>query len=124
MLCTIDRMPRIERPSIGADRGVLAAMLEALLSTLVAVRAQRLHLAVPELHRIAAMWLDVIGDLGRDDLAFAQAHCAQRFTLQLIAYDAMPRGFVAQFGHSFLLLRDANSLTHRSQQFMRLLRCG
>jgi hypothetical protein len=64
----IDRMARIERPTVEADRVVVAAMLEAFLAWLVAMRAQRLQLAIPELNRIVVMWLDVIGDTRSDDL--------------------------------------------------------
>ena len=38
------------------------------------MRAQRLQRATPEFLRNVAVWFDMIGDTGSDDLAFAQAH--------------------------------------------------
>jgi hypothetical protein len=46
-------------------------MLEALLPALVAVRAQALQLASPELGLVAAMWLDVVSDTSRNEAALA-----------------------------------------------------
>jgi hypothetical protein len=51
----MNRMPRIDRHSVDADGVVKAAMLEAFLAALVAVRTQRLQGASPELH-----WIVVI----------------------------------------------------------------
>ena len=66
---------------------------------LVAVRAQRLQLAILEFDRIAAVRLDVVGDARRDHSAFRQAQCAQRLALQLKARSAMPLRFVVQPSH-------------------------
>jgi hypothetical protein len=93
-------MPRIDRPSIDADRVVVAAKLDVLVPALVAMRAQRLQLAIPEFDRIVVVGLDVIGDASCDDFAFAQAHRTQRFALKLTACSTMPRSFAVQLGHS------------------------
>jgi len=89
-------MPRVDGPSIGVDRVVVAAMLDSLLPAFVAARAQRLQLAVPELNRIAAVRLDVISDADVDHSAFCQAHRAERLALKLTTRSAMPQCFIMQ----------------------------
>jgi hypothetical protein len=42
------------------------------------------------------MRLDVVGDTGSDDLAFAQAHCTKRLALKLTARSPMPQFFIIQ----------------------------
>jgi hypothetical protein len=64
--------------------------LAASVVALVTVRAQRSQLAIPEFDRIVVMRLDMVRDACRGDLAFAQAHCAQRLMLKLAACAAMP----------------------------------
>jgi hypothetical protein len=66
----------------------------------MAVRAQRLELAIPEFDGIVVMRLDMVRDTCRDDPAFTQAHGAKRLVLKLTARSAMPRGLVVQPAHS------------------------
>jgi hypothetical protein len=56
-------------------------MLEPLLPALMAVRAQRLQLAIPEFDGIVVVRLDMVRDACRDNSAFAQAHRAKRLAL-------------------------------------------
>ena len=63
------------------------------------MRAQRLQRASPEFLRNVAVWFDMIGDTGSDDLAFAQAHRTKRLALKLTTRSAMPRGLVVQPAH-------------------------
>jgi hypothetical protein len=65
----------------------------------MAMRAQRLQRATPEFLRNVAVWFDMIGDTGSDDLAFAQAHRTKRLALKLTTRSAMPRGLVVQPAH-------------------------
>src|SRR5207244_6716005 len=65
-----------------------------------AMRAQRLQRASPVFLRNVAVWFDMIGDTGSDDLAFAQAHRTKRLALKLTTRSAMPRGLVVQPAHS------------------------
>jgi hypothetical protein len=74
-------------------------MLEPFIAALMAVCAQRLQLAVPELVRIAMMRLDVIGDAGSDVFAFAQSALAQRLRSQLSASASVPKRFVVKLTH-------------------------
>ena len=55
-------MARIDWPAIDADRGVEAAALLELLSAFVAMRAQRLQFAEPELRWIVVVRLGVISN--------------------------------------------------------------
>ena len=64
------------------------------------MRAQRLQRASPEFLRNVAVWFDMIGNAGSDDLPFAQAHCTKRLVLKLTTRSAMPRGLVMQPAHS------------------------
>jgi hypothetical protein len=89
-------MPRINRPAIDADRVVVAAMFEALLSALV---AQRLKLAAPEFDRIVVVRLDVVSDASSDDTAFTQAPFAQRLHAQLRASASVPKRFGVKLTH-------------------------
>jgi hypothetical protein len=92
-------MPRINRPAIDADRVVVAAMFEALLSALVAMRAQRLKLAAPEFDRIVVVRLDVVSGASSDDTAFTQAPFAQRLHAQLRASASVPKRFGVKLTH-------------------------
>jgi hypothetical protein len=58
-----------------------------------------LEFAVPELHWIAFVRLDMIGNARCHDLALCQAHRAQRLVLKLIACSAMPECFVVKLTH-------------------------
>ena len=64
------------------------------------MRAQRLQRASPEFVRNVAVWFDMIGATGSDDLAFAQAHRTKRLALKLTTRSAMPSGLVVQPAHS------------------------
>jgi|SRR6516225_4217278 len=66
----------------------------------MAMRAQRLQRASAEFLRNVAVWFDMIGNAGSDDLAFAQAHCTKRLALKLTTRSEMPRGLVMQPAHS------------------------
>jgi hypothetical protein len=88
-------VPRIDRPTIFADRVVVAAMLEALLPRLMTVAAQRLQLAAPEFDRIVVVRHDVIGDARHDDAAFAKTPFAQWLRAQLSACASVPKRFVS-----------------------------
>jgi hypothetical protein len=77
----------------------------------MAMRAQRLQRASPEFLRNVAVWFDMIGNAGSDDLPFAQAHCTKRLALKLTTRSAMPRGLVMQPAHltkSPMLIASAN----------------
>jgi len=65
----------------------------------MAMRAQRLQRASPEFLRKVAVWFDMLGDTGSNDLAFAQAHRTKRLALKLMTRSAMPRGLVVQPAH-------------------------
>src|SRR5215813_4738426 len=92
-------MLRIDGQTIAADRVVVAAMLEALLPAFMAMRAQALQLAAPELERIVVVWRNVIGNACGCDLAFAQAPLAQRLRAQLSACASMPLRLVVKLTH-------------------------
>ena len=64
------------------------------------MRAQRLQRASAEFLRNVAVWFDMIGNAGSDDLAFAQAHRTKRLALKLTTRSEMPRGLVMQPAHS------------------------
>src|SRR5262245_37784623 len=85
----------------------------------MAMRAQRLQRASPEFPRNVAVWFDMIGNVGSDDLAFAQAHSTKRLALKLTTRSAMPRGLVMQPAHSTKspLLIASGSLYHQRPAF-------
>ena len=60
------------------------------------MRAQRLQRASAEFLRNVAVWFDMIGNAGSDDLPFAQAHCTKRLALKLTARSPMPQFFIIQ----------------------------
>jgi hypothetical protein len=66
----MNRMPRIDRHSVDADGVVKAAMLEAFLAALVAVRTQRLAGRQSRTSLDRCDRLDVVGDAGGDELGF------------------------------------------------------
>ena len=59
----------------------------------------RIQSSGPELHWIVVMRLNMIGNAGCNNFAFAQAHCAQRLFLQLTVRSTMPLLFVVQPSH-------------------------
>jgi len=86
----------IQRPAVGIVTSEASALLELLLGPAMAAPTQRLQLACPEGRRVAAMRLDVISNLGRDDESAGQAELAQRNLLQLLGTLTAPPGRVIE----------------------------
>jgi hypothetical protein len=83
-------MPLIERPTIDSDLRIVAAVNYDSFARVVAIDAERLQLADPELVPVSAMRFDVIGDPGCDCHAALDAHSAQRLITQLQPTPAAP----------------------------------
>src|SRR5262249_1176695 len=83
-------MAWIEWHTIGADRGIIAALLDNRLGARMAARTQRLQLAEPKLGVIAAMRLDVIGHRGGRGTAFLQAEFTKPLPPPLMALPLQP----------------------------------
>jgi hypothetical protein len=64
---TVDRVARVQRPTVEADIGVIAARLHETLGAVVTRLAQRLERPEPELVDITVVRLDVIVDGRRLD---------------------------------------------------------
>ena len=79
----VDRVARIERHAVGADRAVEAAVLQEFLSALVARPTQRLQLAAPESVHVAVVWVNVIGDLREHRLTAGEAEPAPGLVFEL-----------------------------------------
>jgi hypothetical protein len=74
-------MRRIKGQPIRVGTSQCAVAFLGLLVPVVAVSAERLKLAMPELVRVAAMGLDVISHVGWYSAAQCLAHCAKRLAL-------------------------------------------
>ena len=69
-------MCRIERPTVRANIGSKAMPFDVILTAFVVRFTQALQLAQAEAGVIAINAFDVVGDLGRHDSPFGQAHGA------------------------------------------------
>jgi predicted metal-dependent HD superfamily phosphohydrolase len=107
-------MARVQGPSIEADIGAETARLDVPLRTIVAVLAQALKRAKPELIDIAVMWLDVIADCRRLDNAALRAILTQRMLEQLVLPDPGP----TSRGVPLIPLRRLATSAHRTQPFI------
>src|SRR5262245_36295489 len=83
-------MSRIERPAIGTNRWVIAALLDDFLRAVVMERAQALQLTKPKRIDVTSVRNDMVRDAGCSDPAFARAHATERLDLQLIARPFAP----------------------------------
>ena len=70
----INRVPRIERPAVRSDVETITALLDDLLSAVVARLAQRLKRPEPKLIHVTVVRLNMIADGSRLDNA---ARCAK-----------------------------------------------
>jgi hypothetical protein len=77
------RMLRIGRPAVQADVSRETSALLFRLASAMMSGAQTLQMTKPEQIRAAAMWLDMICNRRRRDLACALTHAAQRLLAQL-----------------------------------------
>ena len=86
----IDRMIRVERPSIKTDIGAETVSLDEPLRGVVAALAETLERTKPESVDVAVMRLDVIADFRRRDDTALQTKRAQRVFVQLVPPDSSP----------------------------------
>ena len=87
-------MTRIQRPAVGTDRVIKAAVLGELLAAVVARSAQGLQLSAPELVNVAVVRVNVVGDLRHCYLAVGEAEPALRFSSELMLR-TLPPAFAA-----------------------------
>src|SRR5215831_3546424 len=83
-------MSWVDWPAIGADRGIIAALLDDLLRAVVMESAQTLQLTKPKRIDVTSVRNDMIRDAGCSDPAFARAHATERLDLQLMARSFAP----------------------------------
>ena len=86
----VDRMALVHRPTIRANIRAKAARFDQPLCGVVATFAKRLKRSEPEFIDIAAMWRDVVADLGCGYDAALQAIAAERLLEQLVPPDPRP----------------------------------
>jgi hypothetical protein len=87
---TVDRMARIQRPSVKSNIRAETMQLDEPLRGVVAALAQAHKRTEPEFIDVAVMWLDVITDFRRRDDAALEAERAQRVFEQLVPSDSSP----------------------------------
>ena len=81
---------RVHRPTINANIRTKPTPLDKALAGIVATLAQAHERAVPEFIDAAAMWLDMVADLGRGYDAALRAIAAERLLEQLVPADPRP----------------------------------
>jgi hypothetical protein len=86
----IDRMPRVERPTIEPDIAPVTMQLKLLLSAIMATLAKRLQLTREKFHAVAMMRLDVIDNLSRHNFTCLRAELAQWMFAQLVPTNFLP----------------------------------
>jgi len=90
LLPTMDRMPRIQRPSIRPHLRPIPTNLDQPLRRVVAALAQAYERAKPEFVDVAVMRLRVIANRRRLDDTALEAKLAKRVREQLMSSDPSP----------------------------------